>query len=367
MASSAGPSPTSRTSHRRSPPLRSSRRRATSSSTSAATSTTASTSSHWRSSLPWTLPVAWSTGRRATRSSWPSPITPSSRASFPTRPPPPCPRFCATWHAGQRPAASGRAESSTASRSTRTCHRPGPPWWRTSRWAPARPAEENGTDILFVTPWFPYPATNGARVRSSKLLAGLAAAGHRCHLFAFEPPAGQGPYPDLASVAFTSSWSSRWPGRVKSTLALLARSPRYFRLIYQKSLLEEIRRVAQERRVDAVIAYELAAGDYVSRLDDGRFIKILDGCEPFAFQSPVDTIRSQARIWKFKHFLRQMLNGVDAYVAVSDAELRWIRDEVGPQRAWGCTVPNGAQLSAPFEGPADRSRVIYTGSLTYRP
>jgi len=73
-------------------------------------------------------------------------------------------------------------------------------------------------------------------------------------------------------VAFTSSWSSRWPGRVKSTLALLATSPRYFRLIYQESLLQEIRRVAQERRVDAVIAYELAAGDYVSRLDDGRFI-----------------------------------------------------------------------------------------------
>src|SRR5438874_4991660 len=61
-----------------------------------------------------------------------------------------------------------------------------------------------------------------------------------------------------------------------------------------------------------------------------------------------------------------LLNRVDAYVAVSDAQLRWIREEVGPQRAWGCTVPNGAELSAPFEGTADRSRVIYTGSLTYR-
>jgi len=217
-----------------------------------------------------------------------------------------------------------------------------------------------------VTPWFPYPATNGARVRSSKLLAGLKAAGHRCHLFAFEPPTGPGPYPDLESVAFTSSWSSRWPGRLKSTLALLAKSPRYFRLIYQPSLLDEIRRVAEDRQVDAVIAYELAAGDYVSRLDDGRFIKILDGCEPFAFRSRVETIRSQARIWKFKHFLRQMLNRVDAYVAVSDAELHWIRDEVAPWRAWGCTVPNGAEPSTPFEGPADPLRVIYTGSLTYR-
>src|SRR6266566_2447235 len=361
MASSAAPLPISRTSRRRSPPRRSSRRLATSCSTSAATSTTASTSSPSRSSPRWTSPAAWTTGRRAVKSSWRSPITRSSSASFPALRLPHCPRASAAWPAGQKPAASARAASSRASKSTRICRPPGPPSFWTSRWARARPAEDFVTDILFVTPWFPYPATNGARVRSSKLLAGLAAAGHRCHLFAFEPPAGPGPYPDLASVAFTSSWSSRWPGRLKSTLALLARSPRYFRLIYQKSLLEEIRRVAQDRRVDAVIAYELAAGDYVSRLDDGRFIKILDGCEPFAFQSPVDTIRSQARIWKFKHFLRQMLNGVDAYVAVSDAELRWIRDEVGPQRAWGCTVPNGAEISAPFEGPADRSRVVNTG------
>src|SRR6266566_89712 len=283
MASSAAPLPTSRTSRRRSPPRRSSRRLATSCSTSAATNTTASTSSPSRSSPRWTSPAAWTTGRHAAKSSWRSPITRSSSASFRALPPPHCPKASAAWPAGQKPAASARAASSRASRSIRICRPPGPQSSWTSRSAPARPAEGFATDILFVTPWFPYPATNGARVRSSKLLAGLAAAGH-----------------------------------------------------------------------------------HVSRLDDGRFIKILDGCEPFAFQSPVDTIRSQARIWKFKHFLRQMLNGVDAYVAVSDAELRWIRDEVGPQRAWGCTVPNGAEIAAPFEGPADRSRVIYTGSLTYR-
>src|SRR2546427_7493555 len=61
-----------------------------------------------------------------------------------------------------------------------------------------------------------------------------------------------------------------------------------------------------------------------------------------------------------------MLTRVAAYVAVSDAELHWIRNEVAPRRAWGCTVPNGAEPAAPFEGPADRLRVIYTGSLTYR-
>ena len=151
-----------------------------------------------------------------------------------------------------------------------------------------------------------------------------------------------------------------------SMLALLQPTPRYFRLIYQPALFEQIRQVAEARQADVVIAYEMAAGDYVSRLDDGRYIKILDGCEPFAFRSPVETIRSQARVWKFRRFLRQMLDHFDAYLAVSDAELQWIRREVAPRRAWGCTVPNGTDGFEPYAGPVDRSRVIYTGSLTYR-
>jgi glycosyltransferase involved in cell wall biosynthesis len=159
---------------------------------------------------------------------------------------------------------------------------------------------------------------------------------------------------------------SRLPGRLKSALALLAPTPRYFRLIYQPALFEQIRRVAESRRVDVVIAFEMAAGDYVSRLDDGRFVKILDGCEPFALRSAVQTVRSQARIWKFRHFLRRMLEHFDAFITVSDAELSWIRQEVAPRRTWGCTVPNGADLADPYAGPVDRSRIIYTGSLTYQ-
>ena len=133
-------------------------------------------------------------------------------------------------------------------------------------------------------------------------------------------------------MAYTTSWRSHLPGRLTSMLALLQLTPRYFRLIYQPALFEQIRQVAEARRADVVIAYEMAAGDYVSRLDDGRYIKILDGCEPFAFRSPVETIRSQARVWKFKRFLRQMLDHFDAYLAVSDSELRWIRREVAPRR-----------------------------------
>ena len=167
-------------------------------------------------------------------------------------------------------------------------------------------------------------------------------------------------------MAYTDSWKSRLPGRLVSTLSLLTSTPRYFRLIYDPALFEQIRRVAQERRVHVVIAYELAAGDYVSRLENGRFLKILDGCEPFAFQSAAPTMRSRARIWKLKRFLRSMLDSFDAYVAVSDAELAWIRQEVAPRRAWGRTVPNGTDLPGPYQGPIERRRIIYTGSLSYQ-
>jgi polysaccharide biosynthesis protein PslH len=225
-----------------------------------------------------------------------------------------------------------------------------------------------------VTPWYPYPPTNGARVRSSKLLAGLAAAGHRCHLFCFEAPAptllserGRRPGEEaLASVTIARSGPRQTPGRLRSAAALLGRTPRHYRLSYQPAVFDQIRSVADEQSVDAVIAFELGAGDYVRRLDGQQLIKILDGCEPFMFRAERSSLRARARMWKFKGFLKQMLDGFDVYIAVSPAELAWIRERVSPRRAWGCTVPNGADLAAPYTGAIHADRVIYTGSLTYR-
>jgi glycosyltransferase involved in cell wall biosynthesis len=203
-------------------------------------------------------------------------------------------------------------------------------------------------------------------VRSSKLLAALAAAGHRCHLFAFEPPPTPAGVADAGLTSVTIADERAQPaGPLLSTLALFGSTPRHFRLTYRPALFEQIRALAEARRADVVIAYELSAGDYVSRLDGRRFVKILDGCEPFMFRSPAPTFRANARVWKFKHFLGQMLDRYDAFIAVSPSELEWIHREVAPQHAWGSVVPNGTDLHQPYAGPIDRGRVIYTGSLTY--
>lgn len=170
----------------------------------------------------------------------------------------------------------------------------------------------------------------------------------------------------FASVTIADTRSGRPVGRLRTTAALMGRRPRHFRLTYRPAILERIRQIAAEHKVEVVVAYELGAGDYVAHLDSRGLVKILDGCEPFMFRASRPTLRSQARLWKFKPFLKQMLERFDAFTTVSEAELAWIRNEIAPRSVWGGTVPNGADLSEPYEGPVSADRVIYTGSLTYR-
>ncbi len=156
------------------------------------------------------------------------------------------------------------------------------------------------------------------------------------------------------------------PGRVRSTAALLRSTPRYFQLTFHADLVAQLQSLVASRQIDAVIAYELSAGDHVAALKVPGVVKILDGCEPFMFRGERASVRGTARMWKFKRFLKQMLERFDAYIAVSDAELAWIRSEINPDRGWGCVIPNGTDLAPPYGGPVDLDRVIYTGSLTYR-
>lgn len=222
--------------------------------------------------------------------------------------------------------------------------------------------------MLFVSPWYPEPPTNGARVRSSKLLAGLTAAGNRCHLLSVEAPSGNRNAPAyVESVIPAVPAGRRAPGRLRSTAALLRVTPRHFQLSFEPQLVSQLERVVRERSIDAVIAYELGAGDHVARMQvPAGVVKILDGCEPFMFRAVQTNLRSAARLWKFKRFLKQMLEAFDAYITVSEAELAWVREEIAPGHSWGTTIPNGTDLPDPYPGPVDLDRIIYTGSLNYR-
>jgi glycosyltransferase involved in cell wall biosynthesis len=199
-------------------------------------------------------------------------------------------------------------------------------------------------------------------------MAGLTAAGFRCHLLCLDGNAAGSPPPAYVKSAIAPRIErQRRPGRLRSTAALFSVTPRHFELTFQPSVVAQLEELVRTLAIDVVIAYELGAGDHVARMRvPAGVVKILDGCEPFMFRTARSNVRSAARLWKFKHFLKQMLEGFDAYITVSDAELAWIREEIAPGRGWGLVIPNGTDLPEPYPGPVDLDRIIYTGSLTYR-
>lgn len=199
-------------------------------------------------------------------------------------------------------------------------------------------------------------------------MAGLTAAGYRCHLLCLEVNAAGSPPPAYVKSAIAARIDSRRrPGRLRSTAALFSVTPRHFELTFQPSVVAQLEELVRTLAIDVVIAYELGAGDHVARMRvPAGVVKILDGCEPFMFRATRANVRSAARLWKFKHFLKQMLEAFDAYITVSGAELAWIREEIAPARGWGLVIPNGTDLPEPYPGPVDLDRIIYTGSLTYR-
>jgi len=218
--------------------------------------------------------------------------------------------------------------------------------------------------ILFISGWFPSPPTNGARVRTYKMLSALHAAGHSCHLFSLERLTGD--QSEAVPWTWTVATASEKPTGSEKVAAWFSLRPRHFRLSFSPLVLDQLQRLIDTDSFDAVVAYELGAADYAYRLHAPGAVKVVDGCEPFMFSTSSWNPRGLLRFWKFRRFLRRMLEGFDAYIAVSPQELDWIQRDIAPRAALGLYVPNGTDLRVANPTRLDPLRVVYTGSIRYR-
>jgi glycosyltransferase involved in cell wall biosynthesis len=201
-------------------------------------------------------------------------------------------------------------------------------------------------------------------MRTFKMLSALQAAGHSCHLFSLEQPAGD-PNGTLPWT-WTVSRQMEKPTRSEKVAAWFSLLPRHFRLSFSSMILDQIQKFMDAESFDAVVAYELGAAYYAYNLHAPAVVKVIDGCEPFMFASSSWNPRVLLRFWKFRRFLRRVLEGVDAYITVSPEELDWIRHELAPRTAVGRYVPNGTDVDAANPTRPEPFRVIYTGSVRYR-
>ncbi len=202
------------------------------------------------------------------------------------------------------------------------------------------------------------------------MLAALMQAGHHCQLLSLERPTTDD-WRDRLPAGLDVAFENRPPTPPRpwrSRFAVIGLTPRHFRLTFSPATLSQVRELAERRQVQVVVAFELRAGAYVARLQGPAPARVIDGCEPFQLWSPGrPDLRIVGRYWKVFRFMRRLLEQCDVFLAVSELELEWITRHLRPRHVRGRVVKNGTDLHEPYLGPVDRLRVVYTGSLTYRP
>lgn len=233
--------------------------------------------------------------------------------------------------------------------------------------------------LLVLSPWFPCPPDNGARLRAFHLLREWARAGHTIRLVT-------GLQDDIAdrcdrytlelvceSVA-VFPW--RWhDGGSRSALRhLLSPVPRSITDTAIPALREA---VAAEfaRKPDACVAMELAAAPFVPQNTHGVPVLLeqveVSGVAKSVRDASGAGAKMRAALTRAKHdrYWRRELGRFDVLTAVSEQEAAAVRTLVGASKPPVMVVPNGVDTAHYSDCALDPvpGRFLYNGSLTYGP
>ena len=235
--------------------------------------------------------------------------------------------------------------------------------------------------LLVLSPWFPFPADNGSRIRIFHLLRELSES-FQIRLVAGvqedSPPDTPHELAALCESIVRVPWiwhdgsSGGLPAAVR---ALLSPVPRSIRETPNPALSAAIS-AELAGPIDAVLVCEMGMDAYLPPVPPG-IPAILEGAEAPTFDraghAAVGTpARPHARLThaKARRYWRHALPRYAAVTAVSGEEADALRRIVGPNGPKVVVIPNGVDTNA--YPPRDWAsvipgRMLYNGALTYGP
>ncbi|MFK7803658.1 MAG: glycosyltransferase family 4 protein [Anaerolineae bacterium] len=229
-------------------------------------------------------------------------------------------------------------------------------------------------NILFLSAWFPYPPSNGSKLRIYNLIRGLSEHGHDVTLISFTDEA----QPDtsgldsLCRAVYPIDWVEGQMTAAQRKLALFSATPSSFLDTYSQQMVDTIQKVIAENKFDAVVASQIKAATY-SRYLQGLpaiFEEIELGVmyEQFAAGEDLKTKLRYGLTW-FKHrgYMRKILNDFQACTVVSREEKLFVEEKIGKSDIDCQVIPNGVDVDQyqPFHGEARPNTLIYTGSFGF--
>jgi glycosyltransferase involved in cell wall biosynthesis len=225
--------------------------------------------------------------------------------------------------------------------------------------------------LLIVSSWFPFPPSNGSKLRAFHLLAHLAER-HRVTLLSFAEPGEEREAPALATMCEKVQIVPGNPfkaGRLRSW-QLLSGMPRSYAKTYSPAM--QLLVDAELPNHDAAIAMELGASLYLANRPG--IPRLLDELEVSVIRDRyVDQRWGLARArrgltwWKYSRFTQKLVGQFERTTVVSDVE-RARLGEIGCDLTRVRVVPNGVdRRNFTQSAGRERGRLVYSGSVTYAP
>jgi polysaccharide biosynthesis protein PslH len=231
--------------------------------------------------------------------------------------------------------------------------------------------------ILFISPWFPSPPSNGTKIRLHYLLQALASK-HEVHLLSFIRDGEQVDRDHVESwvqSVVTIPWKEYNPGHLIARLAIFSPTPRSLVDIYSRDMATAVHTCLREKHPELIIASQISTARYIS-----GFSAIAKIFEEVELGSLLPRVKLRGRLpayrqeltWrKSVHYTRNLVRRYSAWTVVSDIERSYLQDLVNSQTkdetpAYA-VIPNGVDCQAFKPGLAqpETHTLIYNGSLTF--
>ncbi len=228
--------------------------------------------------------------------------------------------------------------------------------------------------ILFLSRWFPYPPSNGSKLRIYNLLRALK-SNHEVTLLSFSDQT-QSESEALEVLSICSDlhivpWREYNPKSVRARLGFLSLKPRSIVDTFSPEMAEKISTLLKDRRYDLVIASQLSMAAYYPYFKNtpSIFEELEIGLtlpDMYPQMGYKDYLRRKITWVKLRHYLAKLFNFFQAITVVSDKEAEQV-SQYFPGRQKVVVIPNCLNVDdykkvhvKPIPG-----RLIFTGSFRY--
>jgi glycosyltransferase involved in cell wall biosynthesis len=231
--------------------------------------------------------------------------------------------------------------------------------------------------ILFLSTWFPYPLSQGSKIRAYHLLRALAAQ-HEVTLLSFQDGPIQPAWREhIGQICHRVEVVPREPfaaDRARERMGWLSLRPSSVVARHSIEMAERVQQVAADWHPDRIVALTFVTAPYALKIANVIRVVDVDNLMAWMLREEYERERSfpgRARRWlawwKFRRYERWLFGQFDVCLVVTEQDRRRLAAMLGRTDGIG-SVPNGVDtthnrlhLAAP-----EPNTLVYNGALTFQ-